>query len=418
MLRSFIAIACCLTAFATACPAQSTPEVTISLMADAPATTAQTQEDVQKWVGQFEETIYRMRIHDFLERVDWRSIIQAGLSEGGEPPDEAKLEKMTKGMQFMSERMFPQLRPFFQFSKVEIRKIEADKDKMNLVTRCHDVDGIECKCRWWLVKAGEAWRLVDFENVTVAMRLSTLMNMAFQSQASSSPMNRELSMKFMQFGTLTEDGDFETALKIANELEKEKLPRSLLEIIQLAKVDILMALDKEEEAEPLLAQLEKQQCTNPAFYLLRAGRFFDLENYEASLVWSEKYGKAIGHDADSWRMVVNCHQELDQDKEALQAAKMWAADYPRDSSPLYFQWSLLPEVRRTLEVRPLLMHLPHAESFEAFGEAALMEDDYDAIRLLVDVMKARKMEREETVEWEAVLKDAPEGKPAEKKPEK
>ncbi len=388
-------------------------------MAGAPAITPQTQEVVEKWMRNFQEIVYRMRIHEFLEQVDWASILVAGMVVDGEPVVKDKLERMTKAMEVTSERMFPQLRPFFQSSKLEIRKIEERNDRLTVITRCYDEDGLEFKCRWWLAKAGDSWRMVDYENVTVSMRLTTLMSIAFQSQVASNPMAREVAQKFIHFGTLTQENDMEGALNLANELEKMKIPEVFVEIVQLAKADILFALDKKDEAASLLDQLEKKQCMNPAFFLLQAGRFRNLETYEIALGWAERYGKSIGHDGDSWRLVVNCHQELGRKNEALQAAKIWASDYPAASLPLFFQWDLLPTDRKRVEVLPQLMKLPpQAEAFDEFGEAALMEDDYEAIRLLVEVMKVKKMKNEEIAEWEEVLEDAPDPEPTKMKPKK
>jgi hypothetical protein len=396
--------------------AQQAPRVSYSPMRDAPELPEKSKKEMVAWLAEFQNTVFRMNVHKFLSTVNWREIVLQSLPPDAEKLQEEKLERLAKGMELACERMLPQLKTFFLYDRIEIRRIDLQSDVAMIVGRCHDVDDLEFKARWWLRKIDGRWQLVDHENVTVAMRLSTLMSHAMQIQPDAPLQVREISTKFIKIGMATESGDWETALKLTDELLTLKLPGAIRELLLILKADAHHTLDESEKADAALAELEKAGSTNPAFFLMRAGRCQEEGDFEDCIAWSARYGSAIGHDGDSWLMLSDCHRELGHKAEFLRTAEEWLEDYPRSSLAMYTYWQALPEAERAAKVRPLLTALPvAAESFEDFGSAAFVDDDTAALKLLIGVMKEVKMPKEDIEEWESMLEEIMPSEP-EKKP--
>ncbi|MFZ2281635.1 MAG: hypothetical protein WAW39_27805 [Prosthecobacter sp.] len=390
-------------------PASEAPaKIRVSLLSGVPTIDAATQGDLVKWLSQFQNVVYQMRIRDYLQMVNWDALIEATYSGASEQPSDAKKLQLKNAMLLTSERMFPIMRPFFLFLDAEIRRIDLTGDKAVIIARTHDEDGVEFKLRWWLLRRGGQWQLTDFENITVNTRFSALLLMGFQAASSQEGMSKEQSAKFIQLGVAVQDGETDKAYALIKELEASGLPSVLSEVFLATKLGVLSQMDdKKEELETSLNDLEKIAPTNPVLYLMRAASSYDASDYQNTIVWAKKIGASVGHDEDSWSMLVDSHRELKQDKEYLAAAEGWAADYPNSVAALWILWQALPEEQRDTRVKPLLEQLtPAEEKLTSFAEYASDEDAVGALKLVFDVMKARKVPKETLKDYQSALQDA------------
>jgi hypothetical protein len=395
-----------LVSVATSPAQQEAPRVSYVPMKDAPEVPQEIREQLVTWMTNFQNAVHRMRAHEFQEALHWRELVQRSTTSGGEPLPGAELQKLTKAMEVTCVRMLPYLKTFFMYDRLEIRRIDYKSDAATIVGRGYDADGLEGKARWWMVRHEGKWKLVDYENVSIGMGFSSIMAQALQAQPGAPMRSKEVAAKFLQLSMAAEDGDSEKAQKLVEELLALELPAGIREVILLMKAGLLGEEGDSDGVDEVLAELEKAGSTNPAYFLIRAECSQIKEDYQECVVWARKYGSAIGHDLDSWQMLVESHQELGQKTETLQAARDWVADYPQSSLAMHFYWQALPEAERVATIRPLLSALaPAAENFEGFGSAAYLEDDAAALKLLIEVMNALKMSKEDIEEWESSLED-------------
>lgn len=390
-------------------PAGEAPaKIRVSLLSGAPAIDAATQGDLVKWLSQFQNAVYQMRIRDYLQMVNWDALIEATYSGAAEQPPDAKKLRLKNAMLLTSERMFPIMRPFFLFLDAEIRRIDLTGDKAVIIARTHDEDGVEFKLRWWLLRRGGQWQLTDFENITVNTRFSALLLMGFQAASSQEGMSKDQSAKFIQLGVAVQDGETEKAYALIKELEASGLPAVLSEVFLATKLGVLSQMDnKKDELETALNDLEKIAPTNPVLYLMRAASSYDASDYKNTIVWAKKIGASVGHDEDSWSMLADSHRELKEDKEYLAAVEGWAADYPNSVAAVWSLWQALPEGQRDAKVKPLLEQLtPAEEGLTNFAEDASDEDDVRALKLVLAVMKTRQLPKEVLEDYQSALQDA------------
>lgn len=406
-------LACLALLLHTAAPAQTPPaeappaKVRLALLPGAPAVDAAAQDSLLTWVSTFQDVIYRMRIRDYLEMVNWDALIDK--SYAGEPvkPDAAKLRLLKKSMLLASERMFPMLRPMFLFKDAEIRRIDLSAGNAVIIARTHDEDDAEYKLRWWLQQKDGQWQMTDFENVTVNMRFSALLQMGFQAAASQQGFRKDLAAKLVEMGQAMQDGETDKAYVLLKDLEASKLPPTLTEMFLVAKAGLLSQMDgKEAELAAALNDLEKTAPDNPVLYLLRASASYAASDYKNTIAWAEKIGASVGHDADTWSMLADSHQQLNHDAEYLATAQAWAADYPNSVDALWTLWQALPESQREAKLKPLLEQLTPAEdSLVEFADNATLEDDAPALKLVITIMQSRKVSAETVKEHQDMLQE-------------
>ncbi|WP_395744086.1 tetratricopeptide repeat protein [Prosthecobacter sp.] len=405
---AFLALIFHLPVFAQTPPKDDAPaKVRIALLPGAPALDPATQGALVQWLTRFQDNVYRMRIREYLEMVDWDVLIDETLAGLPDKPDAARKLRLKNLLMVQFERTFPIIRNFFSFNDAEVRRVDVTDGKAVIIARIHDEDGGENKVRWWLQRHDNQWQMTDFENITFNMRLSAVMNMGIQAGLSKEGLNMEHSVKFTQMGIAVQDGDFEKAYAIIKELEGVKMPAMLTEVFLGAKTGVLSQLEgKEAELEAALNEFEKTAPASPVLLMMRASSCYDAEDYKNTIVWADKLGAAVGHDEDSWSMLADSHRELKQDKEYLAAAEGWAADYPNSPTALLTLWQALPESKRAEKVKPLLDQITPAEDgLTEFAEGAYMDDDTAALKLVLEVMQARKLPKETLDDYQTMLQE-------------
>ncbi|WP_395736993.1 hypothetical protein [Prosthecobacter sp.] len=390
--------------------------IKVSLLPGAQSVDASTQAALIAWLSKFQKAVHQMRFSDYMEMVDWDTLIETGYA-GGPEMDAAKKLRMKKILVVANERSFPLIRQFFQFQDAEIRRLDLTGDKAVVVARIHDEDDMEYKVRWWLQRRGGQWLMTDFENISVNMRLSAILQMGAQAAAANEGFKSEQSQKLTQVGIAVQDGEFDKAYTLIKELEATKLPAVINEFFLAVKASVLSQMEeKKDEFESALLALEKVAPENPVLLILRTSHYYDDEDYKNAIVWAKKIGATVGHDADTWEILAESHRNLKEDKEFLAAAEGWVADYPNLPLAVWALWEALPAGEREARIKPLLEKLTPAEdALTTFGGAAEIEDDATALKLVISVMQARKVAPEAIEDFQTQLKELLE---SQKKPAK
>ncbi len=322
---------------------------------------------------------------------DWDEFVRRAVESGGVTLDSEKSKLLRQATMTYNARLFPQVREFYLFSEAEIRRIDVDGNEATVVARIYDAEGAEFKARWWLHKVGPVWRMVDFENLTMALRMSIMVTMGLELGESGTKLPPSTARDFVEMGAAAQEGEYERVVEISEKLEGLPLPLAIIEIVLLAKLEALFGLDDEEGVADLVAELEEKDCTNPLYFYYR-GQFsyFDGQFSEA-LKWLREYDRAVGHDSETWPTVFECLIETGGRKSARQTAARWVSDYPDSVYGIYCYWSVMRKDRRAEAVRPLLMKVPDPDnSLLEFGIEAEYAEDADGLELLIDVMTQRK----------------------------
>lgn len=392
------------------------PVVTFKPSKDAPSVATDTVTGLTDWLARFQQITFRMKSQEYVNMVDWAALVETCTSTAESEFSDEQKERLTSAFMVIFGRMMPQLRDFFAFSKAEIRNVELNDNDAAVVARTWDLDGLEFKLRWWLRKDGDLWRMTDFENLTMGMRLSVLVSMGLNVGSKGEKLPPNTAAKFFQFGAAAEEGDFELTLSLTNELLQLPFPTHFVEYLKLVQYEIHNELGNEGEAHEILDELRQAKCSNPLFYLSMANEHYLDGRHNPCLKWLEKYAGSVGHDSDSWPVYVEMLCESNRDEDALRAASEWVEDYPNAPDGIYAYWSLLPESDRERIIRPALSNMDGPEeSLPLFGFEAEFAEDAAALRLAIDVMKARGLDSEIVAEWNATLAGLLEQRDSQKK---
>ncbi len=383
----------------------ASPKVRLQLLPDAPKVDAATSQELLAWLGTLQNVVYRMNIRDYLNMVDWDALAESAVSGKEDKADEHGKARTKRTLIAVHQQMFPMIRPFFVFMEAEVRRIDIADGKAEIVARIRDDEDLEYKVRWWLRRHDGGWRMTDFENITASMRFSGLLLMATESAKAQPGQMKEWSRSFMRIGVAIQEEDYEKAYAIIKELEGNQLPGVLGEAYCMAKVGVVAQFDdKAEEFKAALDELEKAAPTHPMLYFMRAAMSHAEARYKDTIRWCQKLGSSVGHDEESWLMLVEAHKELKQHQQALTAAKAWAQDYPNSTAAVGFCWDLLPKNQREAVVTPLLEKIQPAETkLDTFAENAFDESDVDALKLVLGVMRSRSLPPEVVQEWQKNL---------------
>lgn len=391
----------------SASAAEETKKVRLALVPQAPVVDESARTSLLAWLVRFQNVVYRMNIRDYLDMTDWDGLLESTFVEEGSQPDAEKKARMKRAMMQAHERMFPMVRPFYLFEDAEVRRIDLEGNTATIIARVWDEDDVECKVRWWLTRHDDGWKMTDFENITVNMRFSVLLLTGFQAAASKEGAGMKAATKFTQMGIAIQNGEIDKAYELIQELEHSPLPTVLNEVFLVAKLGVLSQLDdKKKELKAAMDSLEKIAPASPVLYFMRAAMCHDEADYTGTVLWAGKIGASVGHDEDSWSMLVDAHRELKQEKECLAAAEGWALDYPNSPTALWNYWTSLPASKREAMLKPMLERIqPAGDGLTRFADEAYLEDDVTALKLTLAMMQSRKLPEETLEEWQTILKE-------------
>lgn len=363
----------------------------MSLLPDAPNVHSETHQEIIAWLTNFQRVVLRMKVQEFINLTDWDEFVKRAVESSGVTLNAEQSKLIRQAMMTYNARLFPQVREFYLFAEAEIRRIDVNEDEATVVARIYGADGTEFKARWWLHKDGPVWRMVDFENLTVAIRMSVMVTMGLELGESGTKLPPSTAGDFVEMGAAAQEGEFERVVAISEKLQDLPLPPSIIEIVLLAKLEALFGLDDDEGVADLVAKLEEKNCANPLYFYYRGQISYLDGQLSEALRWLQEYDRAVGHDSETWPTAFECLIETGDRKSARQAAARWVSEYPDSVYGIYCYWSVMRKNRRAEVIRPLLMKVPDPDnSLLEFGIEAEYADDVDGLDLLIDVMTQRK----------------------------
>lgn len=220
------------------------------------------------------------------------------------------------------------------YDRHRVLKVERlDRNERLVYVRHYDNElNITTQMRWWLVLTENGWRIYDFEDLSMGLRIVNFMGTVMSGAAGASP--EPWIADFLPLAQAIQTVDFtdvESALTLAEPVEKfckHELPPDIRRFASMMRTSMLQL---KEDGEGSVAELEAAMeggYESPLHHYLMGGSLMLLGKYEEALDAFGKHAETFGWDSDVLEGVSDCHFQLGDMKSASQAALDGLADNP------------------------------------------------------------------------------------------
>jgi hypothetical protein len=210
---------------------------------------------------------------------------------------------------------------------------QAGDERVELLGRHYDADGLSQPIRWYLRREGGEWRVYDFEMLELSVRFSALLAWGMDMVATGSKLDpvvlRELaqSAELLRQGLLDED-DLEVLLENADSLMAGEISEELRRFVLLVRAITYIALDELDLALQDLAALEQLPVASPVLYHLRGEILVAQERFELGIEAFRRYGEKLGYDASLHESISDACLAVEKFDLAAEHARLGLADQP------------------------------------------------------------------------------------------
>jgi predicted Zn-dependent protease len=190
------------------------------------------------------------------------------------------------------------------------------------------IGGDRSRVRIWLAKDGQEWRIYDLEMQEGNLRLSIIVGSVWAGLGADEKIKKAVLNSFLAMQRAEKElqsGDSEKALKILEKALASEPPPFLKAWLEVMVTQAHIAEGEYEEAIASADRTLALQKDLHLAHLLKAGAYFQLEDYKKCLEAAHEYVKQSGDDADAWEMIGDAHDKLSNRKEAIAAYRKGAA---------------------------------------------------------------------------------------------
>jgi tetratricopeptide (TPR) repeat protein len=222
---------------------------------------------------------------------------------------DAEVLKKPEFAEALKQSMIPRLAQG-DFSLVEpnfeirqVRSWAAQPDEVVVYLTSIEPDGTRERVRLWLRRDGGHWRIFDFEDVRVGLRLSQLMSAVFANNILNNPAAlNQIQAATALFAAARKEIDadqFDQAKKSLAGASSTYLPESF-EALRLTMIAICDARSQRPQEALNAANQASQHSTDlPLTELVKAEALFKLDRHDEALAALSRYEAAIGADSFS-----------------------------------------------------------------------------------------------------------------------
>ena len=253
-------------------------------------------------------------------------------------------------------------------------------------------DEVLFRMRWWLIRRPDGWRIYDFEDISIGLRITPLFSMMFDALAT----NPDQAGKTVQFGSKLQLGKqalLEQKFEQAEELFSGAIPAFLPSNVR-AIVFVFRSLAKsgQGKAAESLADAELAEKLNrdvPIVDLIKAIAYDQLEMYEQAIASARKYMDLVGADENALWHLGHALEQTHRTDEAREAYSKSLDEQPTNLD-------VISSLRRCLdadqkfEFVERVMKLPKPEeSFLRFVDESFVDMDFEAAEALIGAYRKR-----------------------------
>jgi hypothetical protein len=285
-----------------------------------------------------------------------------------------------------------------RWNRTDVRHVRWSADRHEVVViAVHwngEDDDVPFRCRWWLIRRPGGWKIYDFEELDMGMRLTrTVASLAtpeiLEGVARDPLPFQKATVGLREAIALLSRGDAvgaDVALAPARVIPWPTPVRAVLEFVEgmilMGKGDPAAALARLEEAERLLPNM-------PANTLARGLALAALGRPEEALEAARKYRKEVGPDAMSFTLEGTALEGQGKTAEAAEAFRR-ALDEAPTVNAFHGLRRVLPDANKGELGERLARAKNPQKLYDELAPAARLEGDTKAADALLDgLIKAR-----------------------------
>ena len=303
----------------------------------------------------------------------------------GVPFDKADEKAAQQLLQAMSSKFGQGLTLMgIAWEKIRLLRVKPNPDGSEVEAFCRltVTGGGRSRVRFWLVKDGDAWKIYDVETQEENMRLSVTMGSLYAALAADEATQRGTRLAFVSLQKamkLLGEGEAEEAHKNLRQAIEAGPPAIMCAWIEMLDTNALAALGRYEDAIQAADRALKLNKDMVVLHHLKAGAYFELEEYEKCIESEKEFINGVGDDADGWEVIGNAYDRLKKPEEAIAAYRKGAACDDEDHANRMSLGRLLLDAGKPAEAGPVLLQaVRNAKDIGVFEEAAELLDEKGA----------------------------------------
>ncbi len=271
---------------------------------------------------------------------------------------------------------------------------KIDEDQRLVYVKLYDNElNVVTQMRWWLLRTDKGWRAYDYEDLSVGLRVVSLMGSVISIQVSGQ--NDGWITDFMPVAQqlqVFDPSDLESFDRLEQPLLKLRgndLPLSIRKFASMTYTSVLTARADFEEALAELVAAEKGGYTSPISNYQKGTVFAGLERHEEALASYQKYTERFGSDSDVMELVADSYLQIGEREKAREAALKGLADNAISVGCLAsLAAASSPKEFATGEMEERFLKMPYPEeAFETALDYQLTQENFAGARSLFTILK-------------------------------
>lgn len=282
---------------------------------------------------------------------------------------------------------------------------KIDDDQRLVYVKLYDNElSVVTQMRWWLLRTDEGWRTYDYEDLSIGLRVVSLMGSVISSQLGGRkegwvddfvPVTNQLQT--------FDPNDVESYAKLEVpllKLRKNDLPISIQKFASMTYISILLAKGEFEAALSELKEAEAGGYTTPISSYQKGSLMAELGRHEEAQECYQKHIAKLGSDSDVMEMVSDSYLQAGKRDKAREAALEGLTDNPISLGCLVsLAAASSPEEIAGSAMSERFSKMPNPEeAFEVTIDYLSLEEDLTNARGLFAVLK-KEIPESELIEY-------------------
>jgi predicted Zn-dependent protease len=222
--------------------------------------------------------------------------------------------------------------PLLQWTTSEIRHTKKLHDsEMVVVVRHKHTSGASLKMRWWVTRREGAWKIYDYEDLNMGIRVSTNVATLVAQSVGKLP-ETALAVKTLAeaIQTVALQGNLDAAEQKLEQIERVKLPTQFEAMRFFAKGLIHLRRERPKEALEAPEEAHRLRPDMPIVDYWKGVALNNLERYDEALKHLLAYSDLLGEDADVCREVGEALRGLGRFPDAARSYRKALDLNPKD----------------------------------------------------------------------------------------
>ncbi len=276
---------------------------------------------------------------------------------------------------------------FLNWNEVEVKNVrKLAGDEAVVIARHRIADGGSLKIRWWVTKRDGTWRVFDFEDLDMGVRVCSILGAIAAMGPNHPDLPRINHVSQAIQAAVRQDAD--GAERHLAQVAQARFPPQLDSVRHLASSLVHLQRGQFEEALKAVSRAEALNPNMPGADLLRGVSYNRLGQWDKALAHLDKYRALLGDDAAVNRELGESYRGLNRFAEARVAYRKSLDEGPKDQDAFLGLVRTIGPDDDAADVGPRFRKLgPTREYFEECAEDCRQAHDGPMLGQLAAVMR-------------------------------